>query len=234
MPDVSSCHANRDADLAVGEATLEERAHGSRADILADLSLGRLVAVPQTSFRNPDQLTQGREGGAGKECKKSLERSHDAPDLSHFTKQGKQAPEPSHRGAGTRVRDYCTLNRKKAALSSGVNSKQMLPSTTDNDSGVTVRGAKVLRSADSKKWIFICTFPALFSPMVFPVRPSGSGREALLDPHPLDGRACQWPSTEERNGTINAVLREGVRHGDLADHAILCPERHDPGHRILG
>ena len=95
MPDVSSCHANRDADLAVGEATLEARVHGSRLDNPADLSPGRLVAGPQTSFRILDQLTQGREGGTGKGCKKSLERSHDAPDLSHFAKQGKQGkPHP--------------------------------------------------------------------------------------------------------------------------------------------
>jgi hypothetical protein len=30
---------------------------------------------------------------------------------------------------------YCTLNRKKEALSDGANSRQMLPSTTDTDSG---------------------------------------------------------------------------------------------------
>ena len=36
--------------------------------------------------------------------------------------------------------DYCTLNRKKAALSDGANSKQMLPSTTDPDSVLTVKG----------------------------------------------------------------------------------------------
>ena len=43
---------------------------------------------------------------------------------------------------------YRRLNRKKAA-SLGVNSRQMLPSTTETDSGVTVKGAKVTRSADS-------------------------------------------------------------------------------------
>ena len=95
MPDVSSCHANRDADLAVGEATLEARVHGSRLDNPGDLSPGRLVAGPQTSFRILDQLTQGREGGTGKGCKKSLERSHDAPDLSHLAKQGKPHPPAS-------------------------------------------------------------------------------------------------------------------------------------------
>ena len=47
-----------------------------------------------------------------------------------------------------------------------VNSMQMLPSTTETDSGVTVKGAKVTRSADSKKLIFISTFPASFIPMV--------------------------------------------------------------------
>jgi len=36
--------------------------------------------------------------------------------------------------------DYCTLNRKKAALSDGASSRQMLPSTTDPDSGLTVKG----------------------------------------------------------------------------------------------
>jgi len=39
-------------------------------------------------------------------------------------------------GAGSRVRGYCTLKRKKAASSAGANSRQMLPSTTDKDSGV--------------------------------------------------------------------------------------------------
>jgi len=38
--------------------------------------------------------------------------------------------------------DYCTLNRKKAALSAGANSRQTLPSTTDKDSGFTVKGSR--------------------------------------------------------------------------------------------
>ncbi len=36
---------------------------------------------------------------------------------------------------------YSTLNLKNAALSSGANSRQMLPSTTDTESGFRVRGA---------------------------------------------------------------------------------------------
>ncbi len=63
----------------------------------------------------------------------------------------------SCKGAGCSA--YSTLNLKNAALSSGANSRQMLPSTTDKESGVTVRGAKVLRSADSKRLNFICTLP---------------------------------------------------------------------------
>jgi hypothetical protein len=52
-----------------------------------------------------------------------------------------------YQDAGNRVRGgYCTLNRKKAAFPVGANSKQMLPSTTDTDSGFTVRGAKVAKS----------------------------------------------------------------------------------------
>ena len=68
---------------------------------------------------------------------------------------------------GLRVRGaYSTLNLKNAALSSGVNSRQMVPSTTETESGFRVRGAKVLRSVDSKRLNFICTLPALFKPMV--------------------------------------------------------------------
>ena len=74
-------------------------------------------------------------------------------------------------GVGSRVGQlvrgaYSTLNLKNAALSSGVISRQMLPSTTDTESGFRVRGAKVVRSADSKRLNFICTLPALFKPMV--------------------------------------------------------------------
>ena len=58
------------------------------------------------------------------------------------------------------------MNLKNAALSSGANSRQMLPSTTDTELGFRVRGAKVLRSLDSKRLNFICTLPALFKPMV--------------------------------------------------------------------
>ena len=58
------------------------------------------------------------------------------------------------------------LNLKNAALSSGANSRQMVPSTTETESGVTVKGAKVFRSADSKRLNFSCTFPASFKPMV--------------------------------------------------------------------
>ncbi len=43
------------------------------------------------------------------------------------------------KGAGSRVGDYCTLNRKKAASSVGANSRQILPSATDRDSGVRVK-----------------------------------------------------------------------------------------------
>jgi len=57
----------------------------------------------------------------------------------------------SLQGAASRVRGYCTLNRKKAASSVGANSKQMLPSITDTDSGFTVKGAKVCRPAASQK-----------------------------------------------------------------------------------
>jgi len=46
-------------------------------------------------------------------------------------------------GAGNRVRDYSTLNRKKKPLSSEGNSMQILPSTTDADSGVTVEGVQI-------------------------------------------------------------------------------------------
>jgi hypothetical protein len=64
------------------------------------------------------------------------------------------------------VGDYCTLNGKKAASSARANSRQILPSITDTDSGFTVKGAKGLRSLDSKKLIYICTFPSEFNPMV--------------------------------------------------------------------
>ena len=37
---------------------------------------------------------------------------------------------------------YSTLNRKNAALFSGANSRQMLPSTTATESGFRVRGAR--------------------------------------------------------------------------------------------
>ena len=40
----------------------------------------------------------------------------------------------------SRLADYSTLNLKNAALSSGANSTQMLPSTTDTESGFRVRG----------------------------------------------------------------------------------------------
>ena len=45
--------------------------------------------------------------------------------------------------AGSRVGDYSTLNRKKKPLSSEGNSMQILPSTTDADSGVTVEGVQI-------------------------------------------------------------------------------------------
>ena len=79
------------------------------------------------------------------------------------------------KGSGIRVQNkmfssrcsaYSTLNLKNAALSSGANSRQMLPSTTDTESGFRVRGAKVFRSVDSKRLSFICTLPASFKPMV--------------------------------------------------------------------
>ncbi len=41
---------------------------------------------------------------------------------------------------GCGVGDYCTLKWKKAALSAGANSRQILPSTTDTDSEFTVKG----------------------------------------------------------------------------------------------
>ena len=72
-------------------------------------------------------------------------------------------PQPAKvQEAGGGVGGYCTLNRKKAASPVGANSKQMLPSTTDTDSGLTGKGVKVSRSADSKRLIFICTFLLFF------------------------------------------------------------------------
>jgi hypothetical protein len=61
---------------------------------------------------------------------------------------------------------YSTLNRKKKVMSSDANLTQILPSTTDFESVATVKGAKIPRSADSKKLIFICTLFASCNPMV--------------------------------------------------------------------
>jgi hypothetical protein len=45
--------------------------------------------------------------------------------------------------------DHSILNRKKKFSSSdGGNSMQIFPSITDNESGLTVKGVKVFRSAD--------------------------------------------------------------------------------------
>ena len=41
---------------------------------------------------------------------------------------------------------------------------QILPSTTDNESGITGKGLKVFRSADWMKSIFTCMLPASFCP----------------------------------------------------------------------
>jgi hypothetical protein len=89
------------------------------------------------------------------------------PQPYHTAGGGGSTPTPPAIGvqeAGWGI--YSTLNRKKKALSSEGNSRQILPSTTDTESGFTVKGTKVTRSADSKRLIFICTFPASFNPMV--------------------------------------------------------------------
>ena len=71
-------------------------------------------------------------------------------------------------GLGARGRGVATTAHylKNAAQSSGANSRQMLPSTTDTKSALRVRVAKVFRSADSKKLIFICALPASFKAIV--------------------------------------------------------------------
>ncbi len=74
------------------------------------------------------------------------------------------SPQQGVRKQGAGWGNYSTPKRKKAAWSAGANSMQMLPPTTDTDSGFTVKGAKVFKSADAKRLNFICTLPASLSP----------------------------------------------------------------------
>tara|TARA_B110001454_G_scaffold217194_1_gene241973 strand:- start:1121 stop:1399 length:279 start_codon:yes stop_codon:yes gene_type:complete len=83
------------------------------------------------------ELVDSWEEGEGR----GVNPSH-GPDLRGLLEDGSTPTSPSQR-AGNRVRDYSTLNRKKKPLSSEGNSMQILPSTTDADSGVTVEGVQI-------------------------------------------------------------------------------------------
>ena len=149
--------------MASGRLWQREWSEGGKAKSAKD---GELIC------RSPKVVEQqGRRG-----CKKQRSNAS-SPPIPGCRKQGAvHGLEVQEAGWGARVEGakvqeagwgiYSTLNRKKKALSSEGNSRQILPSTTDTVSGFTVKGVKVCRSADSMKKILISTLPASFRPMV--------------------------------------------------------------------
>ena len=69
--------------------------------------------------------------------------------IPHCRTEGKASSASECRNNGAVY--HFTLSLKNAARSSGVNSRQMKPSTTETESGATEKGKKERRSADSGK-----------------------------------------------------------------------------------